>query len=451
VSTADWQPYDVPGLANLLADQPSDSGTHASAWQQTYETLTDHRLRLEAARKALAQAWPAETNPSAAPFYAQIDALTSAMAATAETAVQSHAALTGIVGAVDVATGKVESLHRSWRQTAVQSGGVLLQDDWTRPLNDQAHVVMGEADVVIAENTVNLEPPVPYAPQVADSEFKALTSVDAVAGRQADHTSASPIADSDSALLSSHETSPKPSAYSNHSPTSFGATPHMSSAARPPEAALTGRGQIPAVAEAGAAARGSSAPSQRRLERRVVANTRGAETASPRPASLRGTSIEKAGPQGRISSPGEVQDASDDLVRARPAIAPSRSSGARFAIASEDRRIAFQAGNATIGEIAMPSTIAAAPANEFPARNGGGSDELPRVRTGESGVATPTELVSMAGPVPVPQAANATRRADRAVNADAWPMPIGVPAVIAPTDSCPIVHDPGLGVIGIDR
>ncbi len=58
MSTADWKPYDVPGLAGLLAEQPTDSGMHAMAWQQAYETLTDQRQRIEAARAALAEAWP---------------------------------------------------------------------------------------------------------------------------------------------------------------------------------------------------------------------------------------------------------------------------------------------------------------------------------------------------------------------------------------------------------
>ena len=116
MSAADWKPYDVPRVAGLLAEQPTDSGTHAMAWQQAYETLTDQRHRLESARTTLLAAWPATPGSAAESFFDQVDAMTQAMSATAETAVNAHGALTGIVTAVDGATAKVDTLHQSWRQ-----------------------------------------------------------------------------------------------------------------------------------------------------------------------------------------------------------------------------------------------------------------------------------------------------------------------------------------------
>ena len=32
MSAADWKPYDVPGLAGLLAEQPTDSTRSTTAW-----------------------------------------------------------------------------------------------------------------------------------------------------------------------------------------------------------------------------------------------------------------------------------------------------------------------------------------------------------------------------------------------------------------------------------
>ncbi len=125
MSAADWKPYDVPGLAGLLAEQPTDSGTHAMAWQQAYETLTDQRQRIEAARAALTEAWPATPGSAAGSFFDQVDALTQAMNATAESAVNAHGALTGIVTAVDGATTKVDTLHRSWQQNQATIGDVV--------------------------------------------------------------------------------------------------------------------------------------------------------------------------------------------------------------------------------------------------------------------------------------------------------------------------------------
>ena len=175
MSASDWQPYDVPGLAELLSRQPTDAGSHASAWQYVYESLTDRRRALEAARAALAESWSPTENAAAQPFFAQIDTLTAAMSATADGAVESHAALTGIVAAMDTATTKIDRIHQSWQHTATSSGAVLPQDDWTTPLNDQAHAVMGEADAVIAEHAGQLTPPVTYQPPAGTSGYASRT------------------------------------------------------------------------------------------------------------------------------------------------------------------------------------------------------------------------------------------------------------------------------------
>ena len=164
MSAADWKPYDVPGLAGLLAEQPTDAGTHAMAWQQAYETLTDQRQRIEAARAALTEAWPATPGSAAGSFFDQVDALTQAMSATADSAVDAHGALTGIVTAVDGATTKVDTLHQSWQQNQATIGDVVPTDDWTQPLNNQAHTVMGQADAAIAEHATQLAAPAPYLP-----------------------------------------------------------------------------------------------------------------------------------------------------------------------------------------------------------------------------------------------------------------------------------------------
>ncbi len=95
------------------------------------------------------------------------------MSATAEVAVNAHGALTGIVTAVDGATAKVDTLHQSWQQNQATIADVVPTDDWTRPLNDQAHTAMGQADAAIAEHATQLTPPVPYSPDPLESGIHA--------------------------------------------------------------------------------------------------------------------------------------------------------------------------------------------------------------------------------------------------------------------------------------
>jgi hypothetical protein len=409
VSVADWKPYDVPVLTQLLAEQPTDTGSHTMAWQQTYETLTDQRQRLLAARAVLTETWPQEYGSAAGSFYAQVDALTDAMAATAETAVKAHGALTGIVTAVDGATAKVSTLHQSWQQNEASIGGVVPTEDWTQPLNNQAHNAMGEADVAIAEHATQLSPPVPYTPP---SSFVPLTPIPTPRSESAG--TARPSMKRQATNLQ-----PPPGPVLTKSP----GHPERSPADIADASAIGGtqtnlvRNSSPVIG-----ARGPNTFSGTRGD-----STAPAELSAPGQTGVRGP------------RPGRSKTVRGGSMRgANGAGRPARSSTSTAPGDSFGTQGSNETPHVGIAGSAKPAggTFAAEP-NSTSARGATGANE-PLPYGG---------IISGAGAAP--SGVGGRERRDRELVE--WQMPIGVPAVIEPSPDMRVHHDPGPGVIGIDR
>ena len=449
MSAADWKPYDVPGLAGLLAEQPTDAGTHAMAWQQAYETLTDQRERIEAARVALTQAWPATPGSAAGSFFDQVDALTQAMSATAESAVNAHGALTGIVTAVDGATTKVDTLHQSWQQNQATIADVVPTDDWTQPLNDQAHTAMGQADAAIAEHATQLAPPVPYSPPNYREQVRVISNrpkgqsannraPKAATGRpQANPSTTIPMLTADGTGVT---TTPRIAA-TGASPTQGGADPVSGSQ----HAHQTATAQL-------AAPMGTESTSNRGFSKTL-------RTQSVPEGSVAGSAGSTNEPQTLHNMNGAGKNASVrtstiDVGTSTLGRESSTSEGGRFVSgATTHASTQFvdtvgERGSAPLGRLNNQSAHASPPIDD----SLGGSGDV-----SAANVSSPTrsaEPVAYGGllgggmPIPSGGASSSGRRARGEVST--WAMPVGVPAVIKPGDEVQIYHDPGPGVIGID-
>lgn len=431
MSAADWKPYDVPGLAGLLAEQPTDSGTHAMAWQQAYETLTDQRQRLEAARAALTQAWPATPGGAAGSFFAEVDAVTQAMGATAESAVNAHGALTGIVTAVDGATAKVDALHQSWKQNQATIGDVVPTDDWTQPLNDQAHTVMGQADAAIAEHTTQLAPPVPYAPQPSHQTSTPLPLTHSSTGG---HVSSSTRPGAASSLTSG---SPLLSAVGGSS--DIGSVSAQSVQTSPQVAGSTVAHRQVGATTLTAAGSGARNP------------TSGLTTGSESGVSSDQSNGSRDGRQGQVGGLQPTNDLSPAIgdVSALPR-ASDRLNPKGHAIPRRG-----SAGNTPISGRPDDSVRPNAQKPDLTVHSDGNA-----VRSGQEGSpsslfrgsTTSTDALPIGGMMggASTTSTGSSRSGRRDTHVD-WPMPVGVSSILEPVAEAPILHDPGPGVIGIDR
>jgi hypothetical protein len=389
------------------------------AWQQAYETLTDQRQSLESARTALLAAWPVTPGSAAESFFDQIDALTQSMSATAETAVNGHGALTGIVTAVDDATAKVDTLHQSWRQNQATIGDVVAADDWTQPLNNQAHVVMGQADAAIAEHVTQLTPPVPYTAGVLRDILVPMSSPRGISAGTTTRTAS--------------EGQPgKPTLRSHMDGTPVLATSNASSMPGNPVGTRTSN----------SAADGTRAQVLMPGGPNGIANGSGHIAFDVAP-------IGKA--LARENHPPTAQAVESDLAdsgvaRSADQIASGQDSGAVERALSADS-----------AEVGRPGIAAARP-EQLIGRSLGTGDFTSQV---------PAELRSTpspgagAGSQPLPYAGmlmsgtNASgvgtqRRRSDVRGVTEWPLPTGGRSILEPRPKIDLLHDPGPGVIGID-
>ncbi len=443
MSTADWKPYDVPGLAGLLAEQPTDSGTHAMAWQQAYETLTDQRQRIEAARAALTEAWPVTPGSAATSFFDQVDAMTQAMSATAEVAVNAHGALTGIVTAVDGATAKVDTLHQSWQENQATIASVVPTDDWTQPLNDQAHTVMGQADAAIAEHATQLVPPPKYMAGVShETQIPLSTSS---TGSSRGRTGTVP-------QQSSGSFAPTPRLPSSPVLTS---TPSMTSG---PSRALT-NGALDTA--------GMSVPIAGTLNRVVIGPTKTPQSADPAGPSSGRANAARSGQLAESEHVSAGATLPDDRFTSRETLGspshtpasegPSGSPGRRF----PDDSYSSNAGAAEVGTVngnraVRPKLGSAHVESMFDgtvradadARNLSEPATVPSPRfSGNSEPIPYTGMLAAGASAPGNGGARGRQGARGTVE---WLIPTGGRPIIEPAPEVPVRHDPGLGVIGID-
>lgn len=159
----DWTRYDVPALTSFLAEDDTVSWHQVTAWQHTYELLSEQRVRLAAARAELAEAWPPEKSEAASTFLTFVDELTASMNETSEMALTNRTALVGVLSALGEARRTMDELHGRWQvYTELDRVAVLPSTHvipsiapagWTETLNAQAHRTMTETDQIVFENS----------------------------------------------------------------------------------------------------------------------------------------------------------------------------------------------------------------------------------------------------------------------------------------------------------
>jgi hypothetical protein len=172
-----WAAYDVPTLWNMLqAEDVVTTSQHVTAWRETHELLSLHMDELKRQRDDLAAKWPADRSPAAAAFVAYVDGMLGSMKQTSEAAVGNNGALAGINDALITAREKVGQVHEQWQKYQKNEDSSLslfgwhpfadTPDNWQEDLKLQAAKHMSEADTVVFQNTAKLVPPAKFDPRV---------------------------------------------------------------------------------------------------------------------------------------------------------------------------------------------------------------------------------------------------------------------------------------------
>jgi hypothetical protein len=112
----DWEQYPVPDLAGFLADNLEPAWTHVRAWYGTANVAANHQQALQRVRDELAQVWPPERNQAAAVYLARLDSMIASLGDVHQTAGGTAVALSGVLSTLEDARRQVDQVHEQWKQ-----------------------------------------------------------------------------------------------------------------------------------------------------------------------------------------------------------------------------------------------------------------------------------------------------------------------------------------------
>ncbi|HEU0237814.1 MAG TPA: hypothetical protein VFR11_00845 [Micromonosporaceae bacterium] len=453
-----WTPYDVPLLAGILNEDLSGAWDQVGAWFSAQAMLDDASSKLQDARDGLAVVWPPEKSPTAAVFFRLVDRLTESMKTTSLASNANGNALYHVLTNQDATKAEVDRLHSTW-STYQRLGAADQQDipdatEWQGALNRQAQQHMATADEVINEYAATL-----VVPQVVPMPFTSDVGA-LVSGSDGGplHPSASPA---DANLPPSGVGPPNVTTPEQGTPVLTGLEGLRLPAPQPTQVQdLT---QAQALAEPAGHSREPESDATNQL---VEARNLAAASDQSATAERRGTQPAADGAQGRLRS---IND-----VLTRPESSARSSIGDTVVGPAADRTEIAGSGlgfvGAAPGAAAIDETRGNA-ANRLRRPNSasrvGSAEKSLGLGTviGRDGTIRPAQTASehangpAASTIPVPRQARPgfgrlTGGVDgrpRTTFADTiWDMPVGVPAVLAASHETS-THDPGPGVIGIDR
>jgi hypothetical protein len=183
-----WQAYNTPRLWAMVADEDNpEAWRQVAAMGAMAETVKDQRSRLQAARAALAEAWPPEVNASAEAFLFKMDDLLLNMETTRQVADENAARLGEVLEALRQAKVHIKPLYDEYIDKS---------DDWVPSWWDKAEPELDEkarGHMIAAENAIagpaaKITPPDAYTLQTEDKLISEKRSVPAPSG--GDSTSA---------------------------------------------------------------------------------------------------------------------------------------------------------------------------------------------------------------------------------------------------------------------
>jgi hypothetical protein len=175
-STA-WSQYTVPQLAAILRYENDNlSWEQASTWQKTSELISYYQCELQKRRDELAAKWPPERSPAAQVFVTYIDDLLKSMQQTSSDAYSTSLGVSGITLALAEAKRKIGDLQQQWqaneekekhpRIVAAGKGGAIaapqVPSNWRDQMQAEAAKVMQAAETAVFQHTRDLQVPVEY-------------------------------------------------------------------------------------------------------------------------------------------------------------------------------------------------------------------------------------------------------------------------------------------------
>jgi hypothetical protein len=114
--------FDVPALWRLLQSEGSgETWRQVSGWRRTYELLCYHAAELERCRRELAEAWPPERSPASHAFVTQLDGMLFSLKQAQAAATTNADMLAAVLSSLWSAKTDISKLKAEWDRNEAEA------------------------------------------------------------------------------------------------------------------------------------------------------------------------------------------------------------------------------------------------------------------------------------------------------------------------------------------
>jgi hypothetical protein len=175
---ADWNAYNLPSIWSMIQTEDACTGAdRVLSWMNLAAACRDQHRRLLAARDDLAEVWPPEKNSSARVFLRQLDLLAASLDQTLTRAEDTRVGLQGVFDALGAAQGTIRPLAQ---ERAVVADDLVPRfvDHAEDEYDERARQAMRAAEAAIGEHGTQIQAPALYRLVSGESDGHLIGSDD---------------------------------------------------------------------------------------------------------------------------------------------------------------------------------------------------------------------------------------------------------------------------------
>jgi hypothetical protein len=128
-----WESYDVPYLAGVLTENLGPAWNQVRAWYDTAGMAATYLDALRRFREDLAKVWPPERSPAAKAYLAQVDSLIASVDDVRDAASGNGEALNGVLSSLEGAKPQMQRWLEEWQQNEAAASSASQQPEYWTP------------------------------------------------------------------------------------------------------------------------------------------------------------------------------------------------------------------------------------------------------------------------------------------------------------------------------
>lgn len=158
-----WGVYDVRSLWRMVEGEDDECGwEQVRAWRRMSDLVDEQRRRFVAAREALERRWPSDSSEASRVFVERLQGLVDSMGQAVAAAESTATGLNGIMETLAETRRRIAPLYEAYQAKANDLTPQFI-DNAEDELNAQARQIMAESEQVVAQWGTLITPPPEYA------------------------------------------------------------------------------------------------------------------------------------------------------------------------------------------------------------------------------------------------------------------------------------------------